>query len=138
VESLRYPSVSDVVEVNRRVTKLTEDVHQIDEYDRERLSKLLDEVQNLGYSIRNPRQRIIAKSSFLLYCIASRQFFHEGNKRTAYTVTMTFLILNGYSMPSRDPKREKMLDLIAMGHPSITLLDLEKLMRQLVTKRENP
>ena len=138
MESLRYPSVSDVVEVNRRVTKLTEDEHHIDEYDRERLSKLLNEVQNIGDSIRNPRQRITAKSSYLLYCIAARQFFHEGNKRTAYTVTMTFLILNGYSMPARDSKREKMLDLIAMGHPSITLLDLEKLMRQLVTKRENP
>ncbi len=51
---------------------------------------------------------------------------------------MTFLILNGYSMPARDSKREKLLDLIATGHPSITLLDVEKLMRQLVTKRKSP
>lgn len=75
------------------------------------------------------------EASYLMFHLASGQRFHEGNKRTAIISTATFLVMNGYTMKVQDERRDRLLKKIASGDPSITLIDLENMVRPLVKHR---
>ncbi len=65
--------------------------------DKEALESLLARVDNefFGFS---PFPTTIKKAKVFWYDIATKQMFHNGNKRTALLSALVFLSLNGYSL----------------------------------------
>jgi death-on-curing family protein len=134
---IRYPSLVVIIEINRSVVSLTKDEHSFDEYDRSRLSQILDEMKTEGEnpSVKTIKGRIVKKASYLMFRLASGQHFHEGNKRTAIVATATFLAANGFVMPQGNPAIERLLDKIAIGSPDVDIRQLESVMEGLVVER---
>ena len=62
--------------------------------------------------------------------MASGQYFHEGNKRTALVAGLAFLRMNGYSLDIRDEEFVSVLD--RAGISTANLTDVRKTIRRLV------
>ena len=62
------------------------------------LELTLDMVQDLYNDIESNKEKIIAKSYYLLKEITKGHFFNGGNKRTALLTARVFLNLNNYSL----------------------------------------
>ncbi len=53
-----------------------------------------------------------SKAAILAFCIAENQVFVDGNKRTALVSTLTFLKVNGHSVPPAEERLyEAMMDI---------------------------
>ena len=54
--------------------------------------------------------------------IARRHIFNDGNKRTAFFITMTFLARNGYLIADEDTRLEELTVLAATGEATVVVL----------------
>ena len=72
----------------------------------------LYQVQDFGEEI-DERESIIRKADYLLYEIASNQYFICGNKRTGLLVASTFLSINNMYLSASDEQRYLMARAIA-------------------------
>lgn len=78
------------------------------EVDRDILVKTFLKVNAIGPAeIPNRRDRIIRKASHIMYGIAFRQPFFEGNKTTALFTTIDFLRQNGFDLPLETVAQEQ-------------------------------
>ena len=62
------------------------------------LDLTLDMVQDLYDDIQNEKEKLVAKSYYLLKEITKGHFFTGGNKRTALLTAQVFLNMNGYNL----------------------------------------
>ena len=90
---------------------------------------MLKEVGEVGKN-QEYGDAIIEKASLLIYKMASGQYFHEGNKRTALVAGLAFLRMNGYSLDIRDEEFVLVLD--RAGISTANLNDVRKTIRRLV------
>lgn len=63
--------------------------------DSEALESMIGSVDN-GYFGIEPYPTIVKKATYYWYHIATKQMFHNGNKRTALLTALIFLEFNGY------------------------------------------
>jgi len=93
-KTIHHMDLKTLLEVNRVVVALTGESYQYSAADGRKLSKLVKEVEkradNQGYE-----DAVAEKAALLVYKIASGQYFHAGNKRTALVAGATFLNKNG-------------------------------------------
>ncbi|MFH0817866.1 MAG: type II toxin-antitoxin system death-on-curing family toxin [Candidatus Micrarchaeota archaeon] len=68
-----------------------------------------------GYSAKTEDETIFWKATILLERIVLGHPFVDGNKRTAFQVTKTFLKLNGHELESPEEETISFLVLIAKG-----------------------
>jgi len=84
---------------------------------RSNLEYLLDTVKDVGE--RLPRkQAIIKKAAFLLYNVIVVHPFLNGNKRTAFEITRSFVSSNGYRLESDTTDSFRFLLEVAAGKVS--------------------
>ncbi|MFT9011491.1 type II toxin-antitoxin system death-on-curing family toxin, partial [Liquorilactobacillus satsumensis] len=69
--------------------------------DRESLLSMLGSVDN-GYFNFIPYPTVITKAAYFWYTIATKQMFHNGNKRTALLTAMFYLQMNGLEFKVKD------------------------------------
>ena len=62
------------------------------------LELTLHMVQDLYNDVKNEKEKLVAKSYYLLKEITKGHFFNGGNKRTALLTARVFLNLNNYSL----------------------------------------
>ncbi len=116
---LRYPDFEAVTRINQRVVSLTANEHAYTRYDERRLRQLIDDVKATANN-EEEHESVTEKVSLLLYRIAGGQYFHEGNKRTAFETAKVFLRANGYSMDVRDTDLLRVIDRVAIGQASLS------------------
>jgi len=78
------------------------------------LKFVIDEVKNLFEEFIE-KESIIWKAAYLWYQIASKQMFADGNKRTGYVVSDTFLELNQMKVNSTQDEKTATSKLISQG-----------------------
>lgn len=89
-----YPTVKNVVDVNYRVLKLYK-ATKAERHNTLSISKI-DGVLN---RVKSKRGDLLDKASVLLQGTIQAHAFESANKRTAYLVTMEFLLTNQGGMP---------------------------------------
>ena len=62
-----------------------------------------------------PKPDIAALAAAYAFAIAKNHAFLDGNKRTSYVVTRTFLVLNGYDVTADDPTRLRVWEQLGGG-----------------------
>jgi death-on-curing family protein len=96
-KAIHHMDLKTLLEVNKEVVALTGESHEFSAADGRKLSKLVKEVEkradNQGYD-----EAVAEKAALLVYKVASGQYFHAGNKRTALVAGAAFLDKNGKSL----------------------------------------
>ena len=93
-KTIHHMDLKTLLEVNKEVVALTGEPHDYAAADGRKLSKLVKEVEmradNQGFE-----EAVAEKAALLVFKVASGQYFHAGNKRTALVAGATFLVKNG-------------------------------------------
>ena len=126
---VRHIDFKALVLINKEVVSLTGEKHEYTEEDERRIRKSLNDVERLGIE-EDPRDEILAKASLLMFRIASGQYFHEGNKRTALVAGLAFLQMNGHTFDIKDPGLVEVID--RAGISTATLNDVHEALRRLI------
>lgn len=100
--TVRHPTFEALVGVNRAVVALSHEEHGYSEADKKKLKALVDEVERRAEN-KAFDEAVLDKCSFLVFKLASGQYFRGGNKRTALVAGSAFLRKNGYRMDISDP-----------------------------------
>jgi death on curing protein len=66
----------------------------------------------------NPKPDLAALAAAYAFAIAKNHAFLDGNKRTSYVVTRTFLVLNGYDLMADDVTRLRVWEQLGEGSPT--------------------
>jgi prophage maintenance system killer protein len=120
-KTIHHMDFDTLVGINQAVVALSREEHGYTDADRDKLSALLAEVETRADNL-NPEEAVPDKAALLMYKVASGQYFHAGNKRTALVSGVAFLSKNGYSANMRDPALVNALDKVGMA--AATLDDL--------------
>lgn len=88
-------TMDDLKELNRQAEKIFREewFYGIKDYDG--IDQLLAKVDNEYFGFK-PYPTTIKKAKAFWYSIATKQMFHNGNKRTALLAALLYLKLNGY------------------------------------------
>lgn len=117
--TIRYLDYDTVLSIHADVNKHTRGV-----LSRSNLLYILDAVREVGNN-ENEGNALKKKAAFLLFNLITTHPFFDGNKRTAYTVSKTFLRLNGWATrPASEDAKFNFLVGIASG--LLTLRDVEE------------
>ncbi|MBI3858710.1 MAG: type II toxin-antitoxin system death-on-curing family toxin [Thaumarchaeota archaeon] len=92
-ESMNYPDFDDAVYINKRVLSS----QKIGMLSSGNLRYCLDAMRSTGTMLTE-------KTAFLIYCVIRNHPFLDGNKRSAYQIAETFLLLNGYTLSGMWPQ----------------------------------
>ncbi|MDG6991147.1 MAG: type II toxin-antitoxin system death-on-curing family toxin [Nitrososphaerota archaeon] len=124
-------SFDDVVHVNQVVVALSRESHAFSDADGDKLSALTKEVEARADNL-SAEEAIPEKACLLVFKLASGQYFHAGNKRTALVAGVAFLAKNGYHINLRD---QALIDTVdRAGVAAATLDDLFAVTEGLLTK----
>ena len=110
------------------MVSLTGEEHRYEHEDERRARSLLEQIENLNAASR--REEILQEASLLVFGLASGQYFHEGNKRTALVAGLAFLELNGSTMDVKDPALVSVVD--RAGISTATLNEVRDIMNSLI------
>ena len=110
-----------LVGVNRAVVALTGESYGCSDADKAKLASVVKEVQARADN-RSSDEAIPEKASLLVYKLASGQYFHAGNKRTALVSGLAFLMKNGYSMDIKNQTLVDTVDRVGMAGASLDAL----------------
>jgi len=130
-KKIHHMDFETLVEVNKEVVALTGERHGYSRADGEKLSKLIEEVE-LRADNQDYEEAVAEKAALLMYKVASGQYFHAGNKRTAIVAGLAFLAKNGYALDIR--KEEFVSTVDKAGIAAADLDDLYAVIMGLVTK----
>lgn len=113
-KTIHHMGFEDLVDVNKAVVALSKEEHAYSEADGEKLASVAKEVEARADNLA-PEEAVPSKASFLVYKLASGQYFKAGNKRTALVAGAAFLLKNGYAMALKDQSLVDTVDRAGMG-----------------------
>jgi prophage maintenance system killer protein len=129
--SVHHMDFATLVAINADVVSLTGEPHQYSPADGKKVEELLAEVEARADN-QDFEEAVPEKASLLVFKVASGQYFHAGNKRTALVAGLTFLRKNGYKIDIWNPEFVSTVDKVGMA--ASTLDDLYSVMSGLVVK----
>jgi death on curing protein len=81
----------------------------------------------------DPKPDLFALAATYAFALAKRHVFHDGNKRTAYVVAVTFLDMNGVACA---PEQSDIIDtMVALADGSVSEKDLADWLRKNARRR---
>jgi len=126
---IRHMDFNALILINKEVVSLTGEKHEYTEEDERRIRSLLKDVEQREVEA-DFEEEILAKTSLLVFRIASGQYFHEGNKRTALVAGLAFLQMNGYTLDIKNTDLVAVVD--RAGISAATLNDVHAALRRLI------
>ena len=101
-----YISKETIIQTNRGLGLLYGQVHFLQQ--EANLDHVLDRLQHYAENMESEEEKVMKKAAYLPYHLAySAHAFSDGNKRTALTATLSFLLPNGYAFPDSISSQEK-------------------------------
>lgn len=95
----------DLVSYNKRAEKMMfKEEYIYGPKDNEGLECLVKQVEQGYVGMEYCYPTILRRATYYWYTIATKQMFHNGNKRTALTTAITYLKNNGYEFEIKDEK----------------------------------
>ena len=131
-KTVHHIDFDTLTDVNRQVVLLTGESHQYTEPDGAKLNEVVKEVE-LRADNQDPEEAIVEKAALLVFKLASGQYFHAGNKRTALVAGLAFLEKNGYTFKLDDADFVSTVD--RAGIAAAGLDDLYESLQKLAKKR---
>ncbi|VVC00818.1 Fic/DOC family protein [uncultured archaeon] len=105
-----YITKEEVFNINRNLGLIYGQEHFLQQ--EANLDHVLDRMQHYAENIMDGDERILKKAAHFLYHVAyTAHAFSDGNKRTALTATLHFLLLNNYVLKPSMFTREKQEEL---------------------------
>lgn len=134
--TVRHPTFDALVAVNKAVVALSQEEHGYSEADAKKLAALVGEVELRDDGMPFD-DAVLDKCSFLVFRLASGQYFRGGNKRTALVAGSAFLLKNGYRLDVSDPELVSAIDRAGVGDATLERLQssLESAMRETAADR---
>lgn len=126
---IRHIDFEALVLINKKVVSLTREKHEYTEEDERRIRSLLQEVEELEVGV-DSEAVILDKASLLIFRVASGQYFHEGNKRTALVAGLSFLQMNGFAADVENTDLVAVVD--RTGISTASLNDIRDVLRRLI------
>ena len=130
-KSIHHLGFKDLVNVNRAVVALSREDHAYTEADGKKLASIVEEVEARADGMP-PEEALPDKAALLVFKLASGQYSHAGNKRTALVSGVAFLRKNGLALSIRDQALVDTVDRAGMA--AATLDDLFAVMGGLLKK----
>jgi prophage maintenance system killer protein len=130
-KTVHHMDFSALVGVNKHVVSLTGETHQYSPADGKKLEAVIAEVESRADN-QDFDEAVPEKASLLVFKVASGQYFHAGNNRTALVAGLTFLRKNGYKIDMENPEFVSTVDKV--GIAAAGLDDLYGVMRGLIEK----
>lgn len=84
---------------------------------------MIETVQDIGNEKKSYRDAIVRKSAYALYSLVRNHPFWDGNKRTAFAISMFILRANGFRLIATKEQSIEFILKIAKGN--LRLKDLE-------------
>jgi len=98
-----FPDVEAYVELNEQAEKmLFKEEWFYGLKDQPGLEQVMGAMNQAFFGIE-PHPTVLDKAAYLWYTIATKQLFHNGNKRTALLAAYTLLNLNFFDLPNINP-----------------------------------
>jgi prophage maintenance system killer protein len=129
--TVHHMDLEALLGVNREVVALTGELHGYSPADGEKLKELIAEVESRADN-QDFQEAVPEKASLLVFKIASGQYFHAGNKRTALVAGQAFLRKNGYKLDLSNPDFVSAVDKVGIAAASLD--DLYGVMRGLIVR----
>ena len=107
-----------LVGINKEVVALTGEAHEYTQADGQKLVELVGEVTKRADN-QGREEAIPDKASLLIFKLASGQYFHAGNKRTALVAGLVFLAKNGYTLDITNAELASTVDRVGIGAASL-------------------
>lgn len=130
-KTVHHMDLETLLDVNRAVVALTGETHEYSSADGKKLSELVTEVEQRADN-QELDDAIPEKAALLVFKVASGQYFHAGNKRTALVAGLAFLAKNGYTLDIENEHFVGAVDRAGIG--AATLDDVYAAMREIVMK----
>ena len=92
------------IEANRQICKQTNEVFGLDK--EEHLDDMITRIQNFD-SVVDDKERMIKKIASIFGVLGYWQPFKNGNKRTALSISILFLRVNGFDLPYGNRENKK-------------------------------
>ena len=113
-KTVHHMDFTTLVGVNKEVVSLTGETHQYSPADKKKLEALVAEVESRADN-QDFEDAVREKAALLVYKVASGQYFHAGNKRTALVAGLAFLRKNGYKADLKNPELVSTVDKVGMA-----------------------
>lgn len=127
---IRHVDFRTLITINKEVVSLTMEPHEYTEEDEKKIRSLLQEVES-AHNSEDLEEAVGRKTALLVFRIATGQYFHEGNKRTALVAALAFLHMNGFSI---DIKNKELLSVVdKAGIARATLNETYDVVRRLIS-----
>lgn len=122
-----YLDEEDIIEIHR--DQLTEHGGLSGIRNKAALNSAVSQPQ-ATFGLEDLYEGLYLKAAVMAYFIAESQAFVDGNKRTALVAALTFLKVNGHSVP---PDENRLYDaMIAIANKQMSKEELADLLRELV------
>ena len=113
-KTIHHPDLETLLAFNREVVALTKEPHGYSEADGRKLVELVSELETRANN-QDFDEAVVDKGAFLVFKLASGQYFRAGNKRTALVAGLCFLSKNGYALDLRRPELVETVDRAGMA-----------------------
>ncbi|MEX0640017.1 MAG: Fic family protein [Nitrosopumilaceae archaeon] len=92
------------IEANKQICRQTNETFGLD--GKEDLDRIITRIQRFD-NISDEKERIVKKIATILGGLGYFQPFKNGNKRTALSISVLFLRVNGFDLPYGDKENKK-------------------------------
>jgi death-on-curing protein len=121
--------IDSLILINKEVFSLTKEKHEYTGEGERKIRIMLNDVERLEVG-ENLQETVLEKVALLIFRIASGQYFHECNKRTALVAGLSFLRMNGFTADVEDANLVAVVD--RAGISTATLNDVQVVLRNLI------
>ena len=94
------------VEANKQICRQSNEIFGLDR--EEHLNNIISRIQNFD-NVLDEKERIVKKIAIILGGFGYFQPFKNGNKRTALSISILFLRVNGFDLPYGDKQNKKVI-----------------------------
>ncbi|WP_106769312.1 type II toxin-antitoxin system death-on-curing family toxin [Paenibacillus faecalis] len=116
---IQFLTKEEVISAHYFMMKRMNDAEQAGVKDHGLLESAVHRPQQSGVFEEDAYSTLFDKAAALLKSLVKNHCFHNGNKRTAYLVTKSFLMLNGYHLRMKREYAVEFIVDIAMGFHSL-------------------
>ncbi len=119
-----YPDFEIALKLRRRILRESGESDIDDSFiSEDNFLYVIETVQDIGNEEKSYRDAIVRKSAYALYSLVQNHPFWDGNKRTAFAISMFILKANGFRLTATKEESIELVLKIAKGN--LKLKDVE-------------
>ncbi len=124
IKGIIYPDIEIALKLRHRILRESGESDVDDSFiSEDNFRYVIETIQDIGDEEKSYRDAIVRKSAYALYSLIRNHPFWDGNKRTAFAVSMFILKANGFRLIATKEQSIELVLKIAKG--DLRLKDVE-------------